>query len=86
MIRQLINGNVINGETPLAVSVVQTNPGHHIVAGNVITAENPLAVSIVDSTVGLISSPPEGAYRVTNLYAVLVNGQPKLQVEYETGG
>jgi hypothetical protein len=30
------------------------------------------------------SSPPEGAYKVTNIYVVMENGSPKLKVEYET--
>ena len=29
------------------------------------------------------SDPPDGAYKVTNLYVVLENGEPKLKVEYE---
>ena len=29
------------------------------------------------------SNPPDGAYKVTNLYVVMVNGEPKLKVEYE---
>ena len=29
------------------------------------------------------SDPPQDAYKVTNLYVVMVNGEPKLKIEYE---
>lgn len=82
---QILGGSVVNGAHPLAVAVIQTAPGKHIIGGSTIDAEHPLAVTLLTDGTGINSVPPPGAFRVTNLYAVLVDGQIKLQVEYDDG-
>jgi len=85
MPRQVITGSVINGDFPLAVSVVEMPPVRHLISGSMIGPDTPLAVAIMGGAGGIISNPPPGAYRVVNIYVILVDGQPKFQIEYDTG-